>query len=68
MRVRARGVTSYYSLWWTQPTFPDRGTTYISRSFAGNLFCVSEYGAALMLKQDHFYSLLQAGHALYEAL
>ena len=25
------------SIWWTQPTFPNRGTTYISGSFTGNL-------------------------------
>ena len=32
-------------LWWTQPTFPDRGTAYISRSFAGNLLFVGGYGS-----------------------
>jgi hypothetical protein len=43
-------------LWWIHPTFRNRGTAYNSRSFAGNLLFVGGYGAALMLKHDHFYS------------
>jgi hypothetical protein len=32
-------------IWWTHPTFPDRGTAYNSRSFAGNLLFVGDYGS-----------------------
>jgi hypothetical protein len=32
------------SVWWIHPTFPNRGTAYNSRSFAGNLLFVGDYG------------------------
>ena len=32
-------------LWWIHPTFRNRGTAYNSRSFAGNLLFVGDYGS-----------------------
>jgi hypothetical protein len=34
-----------HGLRWTHPTFHDRGTAYNSRSFAGNLLFVGDYGS-----------------------
>ena len=33
------------AVWWTHPTFRNRGTAYNSRSFAGNLLFVGDYGS-----------------------
>jgi hypothetical protein len=49
-------LVSLSVLWWIHPTFRNRGTAYNSRSFAGNLLFVGDYGRQLMLRHDHFYS------------
>ena len=36
-------IQLYIHVWWTQPTFPNRGTAYNSRSFAGNLLFVGAW-------------------------
>jgi hypothetical protein len=35
----------YSNLWWIHSTFRNRGTAYNSRSFAGNLLFVGDYGS-----------------------